>query len=169
MSSTPGSRPSTTAIIGWLIAAVVLIALAALVVLHAQAIWNSFFPPAAKSVEGQQIRDLYDLFWFGQGALNEPLVRRVLVLKVWHDVVDDGLGVAPFDPAVIVRDFDADKLPSEDIGLLTQPVEPSKWLAAVRARYGFVADLGTTEATVARCNPGDRWQVQQLTTALPSL
>jgi len=61
MSSTPGSRPSTSAIIGWLIAAAVLIALAALVVLNAQSIWASFFPPAAKSVEGQQIRDLYDI------------------------------------------------------------------------------------------------------------
>jgi cytochrome c oxidase subunit II len=61
MSSTPGSRPSTTAIIGWLIAAAVGIALAALVVLNAQSIWNSFFPPVAKSVEGQQIRNLYDI------------------------------------------------------------------------------------------------------------
>ena len=117
----------------------------------------------------QKIRDLYDLYWFGQGGLNEALVRRVLVLKVWHDVVDDGLGRAPFDPAAIVHDFDADKLPPEDIGLLTQPVEPRKWLAAVRARYGFVTALDATEAEVARCNPGDRWKVQQLTEALPTL
>jgi cytochrome c oxidase subunit 2 len=61
MSSTPGSRPSTTAIIGWLIAAAVLIALAALVVLNAQSIWNSFFPPLAKSAQGQEIRNLYDI------------------------------------------------------------------------------------------------------------
>ena len=61
MSSTPGSRPSTSAIIGWLIAAAVLIALAVLVVLNAQQIWASFFPPEAKSVQGQTIRDLYDI------------------------------------------------------------------------------------------------------------
>jgi len=61
MSSTPGSRPSTTAIIGWLIAAAVLIALALLVALNAQSIWSSFFPPAAKSVEGSEIRNLYDI------------------------------------------------------------------------------------------------------------
>jgi cytochrome c oxidase subunit 2 len=61
MSSTPGSRPSTTAIIGWLIAAAVFLALAALVVLNAQSIWSSFFPPQAKSVEGQEIRNLYDI------------------------------------------------------------------------------------------------------------
>jgi cytochrome c oxidase subunit 2 len=61
MSSTPGSRPSTTAIIGWLTAAAVLIVVAALVVLNGASIWNSFFPPPAKSVEGAEIRSLYDI------------------------------------------------------------------------------------------------------------
>src|SRR4051794_30550645 len=61
MSSAPGSRPSTTAIVGWLIAAAVLVGLAILVVVNGQSIWRSFFPPDAKSVEGQQIRDLYTI------------------------------------------------------------------------------------------------------------
>jgi cytochrome c oxidase subunit II len=61
MSSAPRSRPATTAIIGWLIAGVVLLALAILVILNAQSVWNSFFPLVAKSVEGQQIRNLYDI------------------------------------------------------------------------------------------------------------
>ncbi len=61
MSSAPGSRPSTTTIFGWLIAAVVGVALLALVALNGPAIWRSFFPPDAKSVEGQQIRNLYDI------------------------------------------------------------------------------------------------------------
>src|SRR5689334_6951131 len=61
MSSTPGSRPSTSAIIGWLVLAVALVGLAALVVLNAGPIWNSFFPPEAKSVEGKEIRNLYDI------------------------------------------------------------------------------------------------------------
>jgi uncharacterized protein len=117
----------------------------------------------------RKVRDLYDLYWFCQGVLDEPLVRRVLALKVWHDVVVDGLGTAPFDPAVIVQDLDAGRLPPEDIGLLTQPVEPDRWLAAVRERYRFVTDLDETEVTVARCSPGDRWIAQQLTAALPSL
>ena len=84
------------------------------------------------------------------------------MLKVWHDVVDDGLGVAPFNPSEIVADFDVAKLPPEDIGLLTQPVEPGRWLTAVRDRYGFVAQLDALETTISRCNPGDRWTVQQL-------
>lgn len=117
----------------------------------------------------RKIRDLYDLYWFGQGALNEALVRRILVLKVWHDVVDDQLGSSPFDPATIVQDFDVLALPPEDIGLLTQPVEPGHWLAAVRERYMFVVDLDETETSVTHCNPGDRWMVKQLTESLPSL
>ena len=60
MSTTPGSRPSTTAIIGWLVAAVVLVGLAILVALNARPFWDSFFPPEAKSVQGKAIRDLYD-------------------------------------------------------------------------------------------------------------
>ncbi len=61
MSSAPGSRPTTSAIIGWLVLAVVLVGLAALVALNAGPIWNSFFPPQAKTVEGQAIRNLYDV------------------------------------------------------------------------------------------------------------
>ena len=114
----------------------------------------------------RKIRDLYDLYWFGQGVFDETLVRRILVLKVWHDVVDDGLGIAPFDPLEIVADFDVAKLPPEDIGLLTQPVEPARWLTAVRHRYMFVTQLDADETTIAHCSPGDRWPVQQLLNSL---
>jgi predicted nucleotidyltransferase component of viral defense system len=47
----------------------------------------------------RKLGDLYDLDLFGHGALNETLIRRLLVLKVWHDVVDDGLGQRPSIPA----------------------------------------------------------------------
>lgn len=114
----------------------------------------------------QKIRDLYDLYLFGQGTLNESLIRRLLVLKVWHDVVDDGLGARPFNPAEIVADIDVHRLPSEDIGLLTQPVEPATWLSRVRTRYGFVTHLDGEEQRVAACNPGDRYAVSQLVAAL---
>jgi uncharacterized protein len=114
----------------------------------------------------RKLRDLYDLDVFGRGALDEPLIRRLLVLKVWHDVVNDGLGARPFDPAEIVADIGARSLPSEDIGLLTQPDDPVAWLRNVRARYGFVVDLNETEQRVARCNPGDRYEVSRLVEAL---
>lgn len=117
----------------------------------------------------RKIRDLYDLDVFGRGSLNEPLIRRLLVLKVWHDVVDDGLGTKPFDPAEIVADIDPRRLPAEDIGLLTQPVDPIAWLARVRVRYAFLTHLDEVEKRVARCNPGDRYEVSQLVAALRSL
>lgn len=117
----------------------------------------------------RKIRDLYDLYGFGQGVLNEALVRRILVLKVWHDVVDDRLGAPPFDPASIVRSIDISTLPPEDIGLLTQPVEPDVWLASVSERYAFIIDLDAVQASVAHCNPNDRWVVRQLAEALPAL
>ncbi|MEO5941434.1 MAG: cytochrome c oxidase subunit II [Candidatus Limnocylindrales bacterium] len=44
-----------------MIAAAVFLAVAVLVVLNAQSIWASFFPPEAKSVEGREIRNLYDI------------------------------------------------------------------------------------------------------------
>jgi hypothetical protein len=110
----------------------------------------------------RKLRDLYDLDLFGRGSLNEPLIRRLLVLKVWHDVVDDGLGAKPFDPSEIVANIDPLRLPPEDIGLLTQPVDPVTWLARVRFRYAFVIPLDEVEKRVARCNPGDRYEVSQL-------
>lgn len=114
----------------------------------------------------RKLRDLYDLDLFGRGALNEGLIRRLLVLKVWHDVVDDGLGERPFDPEDIVADVHTRRLSSEDIGLLTQPVDPVSWLARVRARYVFVTKLDEVEQRVARCNLGDRYEVSQLVAGL---
>ena len=81
MSSPPGSRPSTTAIIGWLVAAAVLVVLAALVALNAQPFWNSFFPPEAKSVEGQEIRNLYDIV-FGIAVVIFLVVEGLIVWTV---------------------------------------------------------------------------------------
>ncbi len=110
----------------------------------------------------RKIRDLYDLDLFGRGTLNESLIRRLLTLKVWHDVVEDELGTKPFDPAEIVAEIDIRRLPPEDIGLLTQPVEPGVWLARVRNRYAFVTKLDDDEQRIVACNPGDRCTVSKL-------
>ena len=40
-------------------------------------------------------RDLYDLDQFAGRHIDEPVVRRLWVLKVWGDVVDDGRGSRP--------------------------------------------------------------------------
>jgi len=117
----------------------------------------------------RKMRDLYDLYWFGRGPLNEALVRRILILKVWHDVVIDGLGTGPFDPITLVEQSNPSHLVPEDIGLLTQPVEPERWLAVVQNRYRFVLALDEVEAKLAQCDPRDRWQATQLAAKLPTL
>jgi cytochrome c oxidase subunit 2 len=81
MSTTPGSRPSSLAIVGWLVAAAVAIAVGAFVVLNASTIWNSFFPPAAKSVEGQEIRNLYDIV-FGIAVAIFVVVEGLIIWSV---------------------------------------------------------------------------------------
>jgi cytochrome c oxidase subunit II len=81
MSTAPGSRPSSLAIVGWLVVAVIAVALAVLVVLNAGPIWDSFFPPAAKSVEGQEIRNLYDIV-FGIAVVIFLVVEGLIVWSV---------------------------------------------------------------------------------------
>jgi uncharacterized protein len=49
-------------------------------------------------------RDLYDLHQFASRPIDEALVRRLWVLKVWGDVIDDRRGSRPLDPAdVLIR------------------------------------------------------------------
>jgi predicted nucleotidyltransferase component of viral defense system len=44
-------------------------------------------------------RDLCDLQWFAtSGVLDEALIRRLWVLKVYRDVVVDGRGTKPVEP-----------------------------------------------------------------------
>jgi hypothetical protein len=77
-------------------------------------------------------------FVLGLELAEHPRERVLLRVVAVHDapgtVVDDGLGAQPFDPAEIVADIDPRRLPSEDIGLLTQPVDPVTWLARLRSR-----------------------------------
>jgi cytochrome c oxidase subunit II len=81
MSTTPGTRPSPLAIVGWLIAAAVAIGVVVFTVLNASTIWNSFFPPEAKSVEGQEIRGLYDVV-FGIAVVIFLFVEGLIVWSV---------------------------------------------------------------------------------------
>ncbi len=108
-------------------------------------------------------RDLYDLAWFARGGpLDESLIRPLTVLKVRHDVVDDGLGERPFDSSDVLEERAATSFRDEDIGYLTTPVDPEGWEASVRHRFAFLTDLDHQERAVALCNIGDRWTVDQL-------
>ena len=106
-------------------------------------------------------RDLYDLAWLTSRPFDEPLVRRLTVLKVWCDVVDDGLGKRPFDAEDIVRPRSKDEFQPEAIGYLTAPVDIPGWTASVWERFAFMRELDRFEARIARCNRGDEWEVRQ--------
>jgi uncharacterized protein len=106
-------------------------------------------------------RDLYDLSQFAGRPINEALVRRLWVLKVWADVLDDGRGTPPLSPADVLtarheRDFDP-----ESIGTLTQPIDIAGWERRVRQRFGFLIDLDPDEAKWAAVDPRHRGEIEQ--------
>ncbi len=104
-------------------------------------------------------RDVYDLAQFAGRTVDEHLVRRLWVLKVWGDVVDDGRGVGPLDPSDVLdtrveRDF-----APESLGKLTQPVDIATWERRVRGRFGFLSDLDDNELRWAQCDPRHRAEI----------
>jgi len=111
-------------------------------------------------------RDLYDLSWFSDKVFNEALVRRILVLKVWQDVVEDRLGQSPFNPAEITARPRAEDFSEDEITGLTQEVDIPGWLKRVRRRYAFVDQLDNDEQRIARCSAGDRYAAEQMIRAL---
>ena len=113
-------------------------------------------------------RDLYDLAWFATRVFDEARVRTLSVLKVWCDVVDDGLGEAPFDPEEVLRCRAASNFRPEAIGYLTTPVDIAGWVETVSRRYAFLRDMNEFEVRVARCNRGDERLVRQTVADLRS-
>lgn len=120
----------------------------------------------ARFRRGSLARDLYDLAWAAGRPFDEALVRRLVVLKVWTDVVDDRLGERPFDPADILRTRSADEFKPEAIGYLTVPVDVPGWIEAVRFRFRFLEHLDPDEQRWMRCSRGDEWGVRQAIAAL---
>lgn len=113
------------------------------------------------------VRDLYDLAWFSQGALDTELVRRLTYLKVFIDVVEDALGSRPFDPQQdILRPRRPADFGAEDIGLLTTKVDLQGWLDTVKARFEFLTTPTEDEKRWAACSPGDVYRVRQVIGAL---
>lgn len=105
-------------------------------------------------------RDVYDLAQFAGRPIDERLVRRLWVLKVWADVVDDGRGSGPIDPHdVLVPRGERDFAP-DSVGALTRPVELTVWERRVRDRFGFLADLDQDERRWTACDPRHREEIQ---------
>jgi len=120
----------------------------------------------ARYRRGSLARDLYDLAWFASRPFDEALVRRVTALKIWSDVVDDGLGDKPWDPDEILRPRAEAEFVPEAIGYLTTPVDIAGWVRVVRQRFGFLRDLDEVETRLLRCSLVDEWDVRQMIKAL---
>ncbi len=105
-------------------------------------------------------RDVYDLAQFAGRPVDERLVRRLWVLKVWADVVDDGRGSGPLDP------HDCSCPAASETSLPTPSVpSPDPWTwrhgnAPVRDRFGFLADLDQDERRWTACDPRHRDEIQ---------
>lgn len=96
------------------------------------------------------------------------LGRRLWVLKVWGDVVDDRRGTRPLRIEDVLdarseRDFQPDS-----IGVLTRPVDVAAWEAHVRTRFAFLADLDADEQRWAACDERHRREVENALATLPS-
>lgn len=104
-------------------------------------------------------RDLYDLSRFAQRAMDEPAVRRLWVLKVWHDVIDDHRGSGPLAPADILTPKAAKDFAPDSLGILTHPVDIAGWERQVRQRFSFLHDLDDQEKRWAQCDPRHRREV----------
>ena len=111
-------------------------------------------------------RDLYDLHQFANRTIDEPLVRRLWVLKVWGDVVDDGRGTKPADPDEVLHHRRERDYQPDSIGVLTRPVDITAWEARVRTRFQFLAELDDDERRWAACDERHRREVDAALGAL---
>lgn len=100
-------------------------------------------------------RDLYDLALLGRRGLNEQLIRRLMILKIYTDV-EEGISKGPYDPV----EFLSDRIDSvsgwDDLGLLSAESDPDSLIREVRARYRFITNLDEVEATVSLTSRSDK-------------
>lgn len=112
-------------------------------------------------------RDLYDLQWFAStGAFDEPLIRRLWVLKTYRDVVQDARGDKPIHPDDVIGPRSPSDFRPEDIGYLTQPVRIAEWIDVVSTRFGFLAEVDGDEMRFLACNARDLHAVMEQLSSL---
>ena len=104
-------------------------------------------------------RDLYDLNQFASRTIDEAVVRRLWVLKVWSDVVDDRRGNKPLDPEDVLRARSDRDYQPDSIGVLTRPVDLTGWERQVRTRFAFLRDLDAAERSWAACDERHRREI----------
>jgi len=106
-------------------------------------------------------RDVYDLAQFAARPIDEALVRRLWVLKVWGDVTDDGRGTKPLDPSDVLTPRAEHDFAPESIGKLTRPVQLATWERQTRSRFGFLRNLDPDEQRWAACDLRHRREIEE--------
>ncbi len=104
-------------------------------------------------------RDLYDLHHFAARTIDEALVRRLWVLKVWADVIDDHRGHKPFDPEDVLRVRSERDYQPDSIGTLTRPVDIAAWERKVRSRFAFLRLIDFDEQRWVACDERHRHEI----------
>ena len=111
-------------------------------------------------------RDIYDLSVFATRPLDRPLIRRLVVLKLWQasDAFDPEALMAKFDDAAA---FDWDDL--RQLVRRTQPIEPARITAACLKGFAFLTELDPSEADlVADPHQRDQTSWRMLRDNLPT-
>jgi uncharacterized protein len=103
----------------------------------------------ARYTHASLVRDLYDLFWFCGRIFDEPLVRKLAVMKIWWDITQEGLGARPFDPEYLLRERNGRDFQRQEIGLLAGPVDIPRWQSTFCQRFGFMRELDNEEQSLA--------------------
>ncbi|MEC4273527.1 hypothetical protein VJ923_10190 [Adlercreutzia sp. R25] len=127
-------------------------------------------------------RDMYDLAWItGNGALwrkiDQSLVRRLSVLKMWVDANGLHAGAtcwppahagSPFDPSHWLRKRSAKEFDIEDIGALAVPTpKPEELSERVCGGFAFLQELDDEERVLANASGKDRTLAIRLLESLP--
>ena len=91
-------------------------------------------------------RDIYDLGMLATRPLNQPLIRRLVIIKLWQsgDRFDPARLMAKFEDG---KDFDWD-----DLGQLVrrdQRINPKEITGACLRGFGFLADMSEDEKALA--------------------
>ncbi len=91
-------------------------------------------------------RDIYDLSVFATRPLDQPLIRRLVVLKLWqaHDAFVPEAFLGKFAD---INDFDWEDL--RQLVRQTQAIQPDRITAACLRGYAFLAELDPAERVLA--------------------
>jgi len=110
-------------------------------------------------------RDIYDLGMFAVRPLNQPLIRRLVVLKLWQ-------ASDTFDPAALIGKFaDGTAFDWDDLGQLvrrTIVIDPARITTDCIKGFAFLADMSPEELSLAADHyQRERALWEKLSTDLP--